>query len=210
MIAADEIPLELARILEFMNEQMRAEVWGVELRYYEASDGRRTLVPRIIGDTAKSYLNRTRNSRAPAPHISQEDWLQEYIEPLDPRTKAGVDIMLEFLNERSASVEVNNSGYAISGAFERVSGRLAYLFRIRQDGSIRIDFGWSKTYPQLNNEQLRIEIQQEFNQVLKGNLKTTTKSHSGAPSFDASLLTQKQVFSEFQIIADKYISLATQ
>lgn len=51
---ADEIPSELQRIIEFLNEQMaRAEVIGVEVRQY-VGGGRRTLVPRVVGATARA------------------------------------------------------------------------------------------------------------------------------------------------------------
>lgn len=210
VIAADEIPRELARIVEFLNEQMRAEVWAVELRYYEAHDGRRTLVPRIIGDTAKGRIQRERDIRSPQSKISVDDWIEEHINPLDDATKAGVASMLEFLRERGAQVTVNNSGYAISGAFERGTGRLAYLFRIRQSGSILIDFGWAKSYPQLRDDQLRLRIQQRFDNALQGSLKTTERSHSGAPGFSAAVLADASVLNAFLAVADEYIAVATE
>jgi len=55
LFVADEIPLELRRIIEFLNDQMQnTEVLGLEIKQY-ASDGHlKTLVPRIIGQTAKA------------------------------------------------------------------------------------------------------------------------------------------------------------
>lgn len=54
---SDAIPRELQRIVEFLNGQMGpAEVLAIEVRQYKAErDGRtiRTLVPRLIGQTAK-------------------------------------------------------------------------------------------------------------------------------------------------------------
>lgn len=51
---ADEIPDELQRIIEFLNEQMaHTEVLGVEVRQY-VGGGRQTLVPRVIGATAQA------------------------------------------------------------------------------------------------------------------------------------------------------------
>lgn len=52
LFVADVIPPELQRIIEFLNESMiRMEVLGVEVRQF-VGEGRQTLVPRVIGQTA--------------------------------------------------------------------------------------------------------------------------------------------------------------
>lgn len=52
---ADVIPPELRRIVEFLNGQMDpAEVLAVEVRQYTGDSGLRTLVPRVVGQTAQS------------------------------------------------------------------------------------------------------------------------------------------------------------
>jgi hypothetical protein len=54
LFVADRIPAELARIIEFLNEQMSpAEVLGVELHHY-AGGGHTAYVPRVIGQTARA------------------------------------------------------------------------------------------------------------------------------------------------------------
>lgn len=53
VFVADDIPAELRRIVEFLNEQMtRTDVFAVEVRQYVASGSDMvTLVPRVIGQT---------------------------------------------------------------------------------------------------------------------------------------------------------------
>lgn len=54
VFVADEIPVELRRIIEFLNEQMDpAEVLGVEIKQYTGG-GVQSLVPRVIGQTAEA------------------------------------------------------------------------------------------------------------------------------------------------------------
>lgn len=54
VFVADAIPPQLRRIIEFLNEQMDpAEVLGVELRQF-VGPGIKTIVPRIIGQTAEA------------------------------------------------------------------------------------------------------------------------------------------------------------
>ena len=62
VFVADEIPSELSRIVEFLNNQMDpAEVFAVEIPRYSGG-GLQTLVPRLIGQTAEA---RAKKSAAP-------------------------------------------------------------------------------------------------------------------------------------------------
>ncbi len=56
VFVADEIPPELRRLVEFLNEQMQsAEVLAVEVKQYVDSDNEhQTLVPRLVGQTERA------------------------------------------------------------------------------------------------------------------------------------------------------------
>jgi hypothetical protein len=64
VFVADEISLELRRIIEFLNEQMeRTDVLALEVRQYVERGGERaTLVPKLIGDTARAHQVKGRSS----------------------------------------------------------------------------------------------------------------------------------------------------
>ena len=63
IFAADEIPFELRRVVEFLNEQMDpAEVLAVEIRQY-AGQGMKTLVPRLIGQTVGAQQKKSGGAR---------------------------------------------------------------------------------------------------------------------------------------------------
>jgi hypothetical protein len=67
IFVADSIPPELKRVVEFLNQQMDpAEVLALELRQY-VGEGLRTLVPRVIGNTAiaESRKGEARNASRP-------------------------------------------------------------------------------------------------------------------------------------------------
>jgi hypothetical protein len=70
VFVADEIPSELRRVVEFLNEQMtRTEVLALEVKQYKEQDGDRiTLVPRLLGQTeaARQVKGRKRPSGKPA------------------------------------------------------------------------------------------------------------------------------------------------
>ncbi len=55
VFVADEIPRELRRIVEFLNEQMRpAEILAIEVEQFTGTDGLRLLTPRVIGATERA------------------------------------------------------------------------------------------------------------------------------------------------------------
>jgi len=61
---ADVIPPELRRIVEFLNGQMDpAEVLAVEVRQYVGDTGLRTLVSRVVGQTAQSEQKKSSVAR---------------------------------------------------------------------------------------------------------------------------------------------------
>jgi hypothetical protein len=63
VFVADEIPAELQRIVEFLNTQMSpAEVIAIEVRQY-VGKGLRTLVPRVLGQTAEAQTRKGRSIR---------------------------------------------------------------------------------------------------------------------------------------------------
>ena len=74
LFVADEIPDELARVTEFLNEQMpRIEVLAVEVKQFRGTSTQ-TLVPRVIGRTAAL---RTPGAAGPRHRMTRELLLDE-------------------------------------------------------------------------------------------------------------------------------------
>ncbi len=64
VFVADEISAEMRRVVEFLNEQMDpVEVLALEIKQYVSQDGLRTLVPRIIGQTAEAQQKKSSATR---------------------------------------------------------------------------------------------------------------------------------------------------
>jgi hypothetical protein len=64
VFVADEISAELRRVVEFLNEQMDpTEVLAVEIKQYVSEAGQRTLVPRLIGQTAGAQQKKSSTTR---------------------------------------------------------------------------------------------------------------------------------------------------
>lgn len=60
VFVADEISPSLRRVVEFLNKQTDpGEVWAVEIKQYVSQEGLRTLVPRVIGQTAEAQQKKS-------------------------------------------------------------------------------------------------------------------------------------------------------
>lgn len=102
LFVGDRIPVELRRIVEFLNEQMdRIQVLAIEIRQF-AGAGVRTLVPQVIGLT-----ERTR-SRSAAPRPRNTPWdRQSFLERLGELGSADIDTttkILDWAQKRSLAV----------------------------------------------------------------------------------------------------------
>lgn len=72
VFVSDHIPAELQRVIEYLNDQMRGtEVLGLELRQF-LSEGKRTLLPRVVGRTAKAQQQKAVDRGG-----SREEWEEE-------------------------------------------------------------------------------------------------------------------------------------
>ena len=88
---ADVIPPELARMVEYLNEQMRTtEVLAVELKQYTGGD-LKTLVPRVIGRTAaaEATKNASTGGRGSREHGRSRSSSMRGRGPGGPRIGAG-------------------------------------------------------------------------------------------------------------------------
>ena len=76
VFVADRIPTELARIVEFLNEQMRpAEVLAIEIEHFVGASGERILLPRLLGATERA---RSAKAISPPRHdLPEEEWFAE-------------------------------------------------------------------------------------------------------------------------------------
>lgn len=67
LFVADEIPIELRRVVEFLNKQMsKTEVLAIELRRYRG-EGIETIIPMVFGQTQETRDRRNANS-------AKHDW----------------------------------------------------------------------------------------------------------------------------------------
>ena len=120
LFVADDIPDELARVVEFLNAQMPGiEVLAVEIKQFKG-DSRQTLVPRVLGRTAASPPKRRSK-------LDRESFLNAFVTP-EHRSVAAR--LLGVADESGAIVEryANGLGIRIPCSHWKKGVGVAWLF----------------------------------------------------------------------------------
>lgn len=107
LFVADEIPDELARVVEFLNEQMpNIQVLAVEIKQFRGGSGQ-ILVPRVIGALAAGPKTPTGRGRA---NLTRESFLDTFA---DERARAAAARLLQVADSRGATVTPGVKGVSI-------------------------------------------------------------------------------------------------
>ncbi len=121
LFVADELPRELRRIIEFLNEQMpRVDVLGVEIRQY-AGENIRALVPRVVG-----YTEATRQQKKRAKPSTRRTTRVEFLQSLQGAVRAFFQDLLNDAERHGLVINWGLKGFSLR--FARASGDLVSLF----------------------------------------------------------------------------------
>jgi hypothetical protein len=150
LFVADELPRELKRLIEFLNEQFtNVRVLGVELRQY-VGQGVKALVPRVIGqsEAAREQKARSSPSRSAAPLIRLDR--ETFLSLCPPEA---VNFFAKVLNEAT------DSGLRISWGSKSFSIRKgeqpAFVWCYAADGNFEI---FDRDLPEDRASRLRSEV----------------------------------------------------
>jgi hypothetical protein len=165
LFVSDEIPPELKRVVEFLNEQMDpAEVLAIEIKQFSGS-GLKTLVPRIFGQTSEAQ------SRKQAAERETKRWdEQSFMEELeagaggDAKQVAGE--LLEWASKTSDHVWWGKG--LIQGSFIpefRHKGIKHFPLGVWTTGRLEVQFERLRTHPPFEDEALRKELLDKLNRI---------------------------------------------
>ncbi|HEY3398957.1 MAG TPA: hypothetical protein VGM19_15015 [Armatimonadota bacterium] len=163
VFVADEIPPELARVVEFLNRQMNpAQVVAIEIRQY-VGRGLKTLVPRLIGQRPGGQPSR------PAGPREKRQWnmVTFFDDLLERRGLQEVAVAKRIVEW--AEVEVSRLTWGKGthcGSCKPVlhhDGRDHQLFAVWSSGALEIYFHWYTYKPPFDAEGKRRELLQRLN-----------------------------------------------
>jgi hypothetical protein len=146
VFVADEIPRELQRIVEFLNQQMSpAEVYAIEVKQY-TGQGIRSLVPRVVGITADADIRKLAG-KADRKQWDKDSFLKVLRERRSQRELKAAEQILDWVEGKNLRIAWG-SGSSDGAFFVMVDldGITHYTFAVRT--------GWKNAYIQLQFAQM--------------------------------------------------------
>jgi hypothetical protein len=200
LFVADEVPPELQRIVEFLNEQMDpTEVFAVEIRQF-VGPASKTLVPRLIGRTGVKIPE---SSEQPARWDTKRflDTFQEV------RTPAETQVARKLLDWASVAPKWVWWGKGkLTGTFVAeidFNNRHYQLFNVSTDGKVSLPFDAYSRRPPFEPEDKRRELLARFNSFLDAKIPETAIDKY--PTFPLAELTDSAKLSKFLSAFDVFI-----
>jgi hypothetical protein len=158
LFVADEIPTELQRIVEFLNEQMNpTEVLAIEIKQF-VGGAQTGLVPRVIGRTARSE---TVKEPTPAP-ISENTFFEALAGSCSTEEIEVAKQILKWSEKNASYVKWRRKSFA--PYFESESDHAYIPTGVSVDGTVGINFMRMKKRNGIS-EETRTEILRRLNEI---------------------------------------------
>ncbi len=181
LFVADEIPTELQRIVEFLNEQMDpTEVLAVEIKQF-VGGGQTGLVPRVIGRTAVAIEIKDRTSPAPT--------VKEFLAAMSP---GDADLAQRILDWPSISGVRPGKSY-LTPEFGDGSDKYTPI-SIGKNGRLYIAFEALRRNGPFDLEEKRLDLRERVNGI--AGVKLNDKEFG--PSTELSALADGNALEEFK------------
>lgn len=164
LFVADLIPVELKRIVEFLNQQMDpAEVLAIELRQF-ANEGLKTLVPIVYGQTQEAVTKRA--GGAPGQRWDEQRLFDKLAATVKPAEFQIARKIFEWMTRNGRSVRYgtgreNGSVYPLL----QVDGVRINPVYLSSDGKLWLQFGSLEGKPLFGNLELRRSFMKMFNSI---------------------------------------------
>ncbi|WP_454852763.1 hypothetical protein [Rhizobium binxianense] len=200
LFVADRIPKELARIVEFLNEQMRpAEVLAIEVEQFASATGIRTLVPRLVGQTERAQTVKAVTELA--NRLSKDEWLESLERVHGARARAGTERAVNWFRANDYDVVVTNSQDSLAAGILRPDGRRTYIFFMRKtSGRLETSLANLSTIPAYGPNEARGALLNAMRAWPSSTLKASDKL-TGWPSVSMEELEQEQLWEAFTALA---------
>ena len=183
------IPRELARIVEFLNEQMKADVRAIELSWFESEDGVTALSPRVIGETERAQT--VKAARGALSPIGRDAWIEENLAQYGPETIKGAQAFIRLVDDAGGRSEVTSAQGSIVSVFELPNGRIYPVALAKwSKGSIQFSLKDLKSRPAFTSDNVRKDLYDRLAAVA-GPL--STDNISGYPAFPVTKLANPAV-----------------
>jgi len=156
VFVADAVPVELQRIVEFLNDQMtRTQVIAIEIKRFASPDGHETLVPRVIGQTAAAQQAKSTGTE-PGRQWDEESFLLDLSERAGAEATAVARELLEWSRSRGLRVwwgRGKQEGSMVP--MLDVGGTSYFSYSVWTHGRVEINFQYMTSGPFADEEKRR-------------------------------------------------------
>lgn len=200
VFVADEIPSELRRIVEFLNATMDpVEVLAVEIHQY-VGQGLKTLVPRVMGQTADAQARKGTGSRQ-ARTWDETAFLTELEHRHGAKKAAAARKILAWTQERNLRIWWGQGSQ--DGSFFPMldhNGVTYWLISVWTYGRVEMQFQMMKKQPPFDDLQKREELRTQLN-AMRG-ITIPPDGVERRPSFSLVALCDDAAMEQFLAVLD--------
>lgn len=205
VFVADTIPRELARIVEFLNEQMRADVRAIELSWFESEGGVTALTPRVIGETERAQVSKS--SRSDLPPLTKDEWIETYLSPFGEVVTEAAFRFIEQVAAAGGHAEVTKAQGSIIAVFDLPDGAMYPMtFSRYGKGSVQLCLSYLANRKAFADEEVRRALLERLTEIV-GPLSTGTLN--GFPGFAGAKLQDPTVSDEIGRLLEDIRSMAS-
>jgi hypothetical protein len=203
LFVADSIPPELKRIVEFLNGQMDpAEILAIEIKQY-VGEGRKTLVPRVIGQTAGAEQKKSAGGRE-FRKWDEPSFFEDLEARRGPAESAVARKLLEWAKRAMPEIwwgEGKKDGSFLPGLTHK--GTWRRIFAIYAYGRLEIHFQYFRSEPPFDDSSRRLELLRRLNEVPGVNIPEDGTERR--PSIPLSALIDGTALGQFINVLDWYV-----
>lgn len=199
LFVADEIPKELRRIVEFLNERMSpTEILALQLKHYKSGE-HKVLVPTIYGHTSQAEI---RKPKAQKPSI---DWnldlaIEKFEELLGNEITNAVKKVLDWTKNKMPNMKFGKGYlYPSIGPYLIHDNNKIQIFWLTSDenGKIQIQLGLLKNFPPFNDETYKKRFLDSLNEIEGVSLSTKSDWSRSFPEIKLSVLLSDSNLKKF-------------
>lgn len=196
VFVADVIPVELRRIIEYLNHQMQpTEVLGVEVKQY-VGEGVQSLVPRTIGNTSTG-----RSEITPAERWTAETFDRTLVSAYGEAAVCTARRFREWAESRSlwfwwGRGRQSGSCYLM----DSYNGERHWIVSLWTDGKVVVEFAMMATRRPFADEALRMELRERLNEVPGVTIEPDRIAKY--PSIPITTLTDPDTLDQFLAVLD--------
>lgn len=200
LFVADQIPPELQRIVEFLNEQMDpAEVLAVEIRQYVGGN-QKALFPRVIGKTTEATQRKQSGARQER-QWDEASFMAELEERNGPQAVGVARRVIEWARKRGLRLwwgtgQRSGSCFPFAGPL----GAGHHTIALWTYGRVETQFQWMRHQPPFDSETRRAELLARLNALADVHL--PKEAIELRPPFDMAALYDPAALEQFIAVLD--------